>query len=565
VTRLYLAVAIGLGCLIGSPEGHRSTARPIESVGAETIAGSPLEQPSARPAPRLLVILVVDQMRFDYFDRYSAGWAAGLKRLATEGAVFDRAFYPYLNTVTCAGHATIATGALPYAHGIIMNEWYQRGERRRTTCTEDPTVTSLPYTPPVEPIGHSAWRLRAPTLGDRLRAASPNSRVVTLSMKPRSTVMLAGHGGTAVTWFADSNVWATSTAFAPALVPEVAAFVAANPVEGYRSDIWERVRDAGDYAGSDQSAYERARPGWVSAFPHPMAGAPGTAPARFFDLWERSPLSDTYLGRLAAHLVREFRLGQRDAVDYLGVSFSSLDYAGHDFGPDSHEVQDTLFRLDHSLGELFAVLDEIVGRDRYAIGLSADHGVARIPEAVRAEGGDAGRVVNQEVMKVAEAAMTAAHGKGPHVALVEYTNVYLTEQARTRTASDPGFVQPLIAAVSKMDGVLRVFSSRGLESKRTSTDHIERAAALSYHPEVSGEVMVVLKPHWIGTNTSTATHGSAQPYDQHVPVVFLGAAFRPGRYSAPASPADLAPTLASLVRLQMPGVDGRVLNDALHK
>jgi hypothetical protein len=504
-------------------------------------------------------------MRFDYFDRSSKGWTAGLKRLATEGALFERAFYPYLNTVTCAGHATIGTGALPYAHGIIMNEWYQRGERRRMTCTEDPTITSLPYTPPAEPVGHSARRLRVPTLGDRLRTGSPDSRVVTLSMKPRSSVMLAGRAGTAVTWFGDSNVWATSTAFAPALVPQVAAFVAANPVERYRSDVWDRLRAAGDYVGDDQSVYERARPGWLSVFPHPMAGAPGTSPARFFDLWERSPLSDSYLGRLAAHLVREFRLGQRDAIDYLGVSFSSLDYAGHDFGPDSHEVQDTLFRLDRTLGELFAVLDETVGRERYVVGLSADHGVARIPEAVRAEGGDAGRVVNQEVMKVAEAAMTAAYGKGPHVALVEYTNVYLTDPARARAAADPGFVQPLIDAVSKMDGILRVFSSRGLESKRSSSDPIERAAALSYHPEESGEVTIVLKPYWIGTNTSTATHGSAQPYDQHVPVLFLGAAFNPGRYSTPASPADLAPTLASLVKLQLPGVDGKVLNDAVYK
>jgi hypothetical protein len=217
------------------------------------------------------------------------------------------------------------------------------------------------------------------------------------------------------------------------------------------------------------------------------------------------------------------------------------------------------------LGEFFAVLDNTVGRDGYALALSADHGVARIPEAVRAEGSDAGRVLNSEVLKAAEAAMTAAHGTGPHVALVEYTNVYLTKAARARAEHDPRYIQPIVDAVSKMPGIQRVFSSQGLETGRDSTDPIQRAAALGHHPEESGDVIVVLKPNWIGTNTSTTTHGSSQPYDQHVPVVFFGAPFKAGRYATPASPADIAPTLASLIKLSMPEADGQVLADGLRR
>jgi hypothetical protein len=204
-----------------------------------------------------------------------------------------------------------------------------------------------------------------------------------------------------------------------------------------------------------------------------------------------------------------------------------------------------------------------VGRDRYVIGLSADHGVSRIPEALKAEGGDAGRVLNTAVMKAAEAAMTAAHGRGPHVAVVEYTNVYLTKSARARAQQDPAFIAPLIAAIAKMPGVARVFPSAHLANLRTSKDPIERAAALSYHPDESGEVTVVLKPNWIGTNSSAATHGSYQWYDQHVPVIFMGARIKPGRYTTAASPADLAPTLASTIALPMADIDGRVLADAL--
>ena len=524
-------------------------------------AGNAAQRPSTT-SPKLLVILVIDQMRFDYLDRYARFWEHGLKRLRDEGAIFEQAFYPYLNTVTCAGHATIGTGSFPATHGIIMNEWWQRAEKRRVPCTEDSNVVSIAYGGTADRIGHSALKLRVPTIGDRLRAASPASRVVTLSMKPRSTVMLAGHGGTAVTWFGDSNAWATSSAYTPGPIPAVAAYVSNHPVDRDRDTIWTRTRDAGDYTGEDENRFERPRPAWSSHFPHPLAGAAGVPPNEFYNLWERSPFSDTYLGAMAAAHVKAFQLGQRDVVDYLGVSFSGLDYVGHDFGPDSQEVQDELIRLDRTLGQLFSDLDQMVGRDKYVVGLSADHGVARIPEAQQAAGVDAGRVVNATVRKVGEAAMVAAHGPGQYLALVEYTNVYLTDAARARADADPTFIKPFVDAVSGVPGVLKVFPSRGLEQKRSSPDPIERAAALSHFPGESGDIVVILKPNWIGTDTSTTTHGSMHAYDQHVPVLFWGAPIKAGRFSTPATPADLAPTLAALVKLPMPGADGKALATA---
>jgi predicted AlkP superfamily pyrophosphatase or phosphodiesterase len=525
---------------------------------------APTAQSRIDPAPpKLLIMVVVDQMRFDYIDRYGHMWDGGLARLVRDGAVFERAFYPYLNTVTCAGHATISTGALPYRHGVILNEWYRRAAKRRMSCTTDPNVASVPYAAPEEPVGHSPDRLRVPSLGDRLRAASPSSRVVALSMKPRSAVMLGGHGATAVTWFASSNVWATSTAFAATPAPEVQAFVDGHPVERDRHEVWDRRGPPAGYAGLDANPFERPPVGWTATFPHPLAGTAGTSPDRFVELWERSPYADAYLGRMAAGLTRAYQLGQRDVVDLLAISFSALDYVGHDFGPASHEVQDTLMHLDRTLASLFDVLDATVGRDRYVVALSADHGVSAIPEALGAAGGDAGRVLNAEVQKVAEAAMTAAHGPGPYVAHVEYSNVYLTDAARQRAQQDRRFIQPLVDAVAKMPGVLRAFSAADLPSKRASADPIERAAALGHHPEESGEIVVVLWRNWIGTNTSAATHGSAHWYDQHVPVIVMGPAYKPGRYTTLASPADLAPTLAALINLPMPGVDGRILTDAL--
>ena len=537
-----------------------------------TTSARPAAQPASaegsgvKPPDRdghLLVILVVDQMRFEYLDRYRGLFKEGIKRLLDDGAVFDRAMYPYLNTVTCAGHATIGTGSFPSTHGIILNEWWHRDVGRRMSCTDDPNVKSLVYSREPERIGHSAHRLLVPTLGDRLRAASPQSRVVTLSMKPRSTVMLAGHGGTAVTWFGASNTWATSTAFTNALIPEVQAYVDAHPVSAVRGEIWQRSSGPSSYSGTDDAVGERGPAGWDPLFPHPLAGKPGTADERFYDLWERSPYSDVMLGDMAATLVQTMKLGRRGVVDLLGVSFSAVDYVGHDFGPRSHEVQDTLIRLDRTLGSFLASLDKTVGRDRYTLGLSADHGVGEIPEAASAAGQDAGRLLNAETRKLAEEALVKAHGPGPHVALVEYTELYLTEAARKRAAEDPAFLQPMIDALSKHPGVLRVLRTAGLENKRASSDPIERAAALGYVPGRSGDVEVLLKPNWINSDTSAATHGSLHPYDQHVPVIFFGAGIKEGRFSDPASPADLAPTLASIVKLPMPGVDGKALKRAL--
>ena len=407
--------------------------------------------------------------------------------------MFERAFYPYLNTVTCAGHATIGTGTFPYEHGIIMNEWYQRAARRRMSCTDDPHGQEPALHASGRADWHSARRLRVPTLGDRLRATSPASRVVTLSMKPRSTVMLAGHGGTAVTWFADSNVWATSTAFTPALLPEVQSVRRrqsgrAIPGRGLGASASGR----GGLPAETTKARTSARaPGGRSPFPHPLAGAAGHGRRRGSSTSGSAALSPTRISAgMAAHLVAHYQLGQRDAVDYLGHQFLRRSTTSATTSvPNRTKCRTRCCDWIGTLGELFAGLDQTVGRDRYVVGLSADHGVARIPEAVRAEGGDAGRVVNPEVMKVAEAAMTAAHGAGPHVALVEYTNLYLTNAARARAREGS------VASSSRSSTPCRRCRASARASRAAVWKPSEPAPTrssepprLSYHPEESGDV-----------------------------------------------------------------------------
>jgi hypothetical protein len=526
------------------------------SLSGRAGAQAPAPARPASPQPSLVVIVVVDQMRADYLTAMKDRWSDGLARLVREGAVMEQTFYPYLQTVTCAGHATVGTGSFPSTHGIIANAWW-RGTRS-APCTDDPSVSPIAYEPGGDRDGHSAVQLLVPTLGDRLRAHDANARVVTLSTKPRSAIMLAGKGGL-VTWLDERNVWATSTAYVDGRYSPVGRYLAEHPRSALRGEVWNRIADRTTYTGEDGALGETPPRGWTSTFPHPLSGAPGTAEREFNALWENSPYSDEALGGLAGMLVRELRLGQDGRTDYLGVSFAALDYVGHKFGPDSHEVQDTLLRLDRTLGQLLRVLDETVGPGRYVLGLTADHGVAPIPEARALAGLDGGRIDKRAVLEAVNAALAPALGPGRHAVRMDGAQVYLSADAQARVASTPSLLDPAVAAVARMAGVERVLPSAGLDQQRQAADPVVRAAALSHVTGRSGQLVVISRPYYIASdpNPDATTHGTHHAYDQHVPMIFFGAGVKPGRYRDAATPADLAPTLADRVGLPMPGADGR--------
>ncbi len=531
-------------------------------AGAAALWPVQATQNAAPRRPTLLVTVVVDQMRAEYLTRYASLWSSGFKRLLNEGAIYEQTFYPYLNTVTCAGHATIGTGAWPKTHGIIMNQWFHRDIGDVRTCTADPATTTMTYGATAGGEGHSAAKLKVPTLGERMRRRWQQSRVVTMSLKARSAIMMAGKDATAVTWLG-GNGWQTSSAYGRPR-PEVARFLEAQPYTGDSAQIWERLHPLGAYTGPDDGVGERPATGWSAVFPHPLSG---TAKGKFKDLWEESPYSDAYLGAMAGAAVRDFQLGQRDVTDFLGVSFSATDLVGHSFGPDSHEVQDLLARLDRTLGALLDTLDATVGRDRYVLALSADHGVATVPEAALAAGRQAGRVPLGSVRATVDKALGAL-GAGPHVARAEYTQVYLTRDTRPKATA--ATMAPAVAALRAMPGIATAVWNGELDGPNVGVPPELLAAIRAGHvPERSGDFTAVPLPGWIfivGNNPNGGdgtTHGSPHGYDQHVPLVFLGAPFRPGRYSVRATPADLAPTLAATIGMPMRDVEGRPLTDAI--
>jgi predicted AlkP superfamily pyrophosphatase or phosphodiesterase len=522
-------------------------------------AASSAQTAQAPGPPKLIVLVAVDQLRGDYLELYGERFNAGLKRLAKDGAWFRNAAYPYLNTVTCAGHATIGTGTFPYRHGMILNQLYNRETRTTPSCTADSTLKDFSFNGLApEGAGNSAAMLLQPTLGEAVKAQF-KGRVVSLSFKPRSSIMLAGRQADAITWFDDRGGWDTSAAFGSPN-PAMQAFITANPIDADAGKVWERSLPPEAYKNEDAGVGEKGVGGWTATFPHAL-GQPGAAgDKRFYTRWQASPYGDEYLGRMAAALVDSLRLGAGDTTDFLAISFSSLDSVGHNFGPRSHEVQDMLLRLDATIGRLLDVLDAKVGKDGYVLGLSADHGVAEIPEQVTG----AGRIVSANVRETLLKALTSVLGPGEHVASVNYTDLYLSADAAKRLKDDAKVRTAVRDALLGIPGVGQIFFAdevAGADARR-SPDRVKRAAALSYHPDRSGDIVLVPKEHWL-QSTAATTHGTLHPYDQSVPVIFFGHGVKAGVYTSAATPADLAPTLAALAGVAFSTEDGRILREAV--
>lgn len=523
------------------------------------------------PPPRLVVLLVVDQMRGDFVERYGFQWNAGLRRLVDEGAWFREAAYPYAVTSTCVGHATISTGAFPASHGIVGNSWFDRAAGRSTSCTADPAVTTISYGAPVSG-GHSPWRLLVPTLSDELRAQQGTpGRVATISLKERTAIMMAGHRADAVMWFnATAGSFVTSSAYAAAPVSFVADALARRPIAADHGKVWTRTLPEPSYLYSDDGLGEKPGSYWSARFPHELKGKSGAPDGQFYDAWTKSPYADEYLGYLAVSAIDALKLGQGTTTDFLGVSFSVLDSVGHQFGPTSHEAQDVLVRLDRTIGGLLAHLDRTVGAGRYVVALAGDHGASPIPEQAAALGLGGGRLDVTGLREAVAAALETAVGPGKYEARFQGAEFIFEPRVRDRMEHDRAVVEAVRAAVRAVPGVAAAYFVTDLPAAAAAGDPVARALLANNYPGRSGDLAVVPKPYWLfvtadGTPQpgSATSHGTPYGYDQRVPVILFGSGVKPGEYLSDATPADIAPTLARLCGITLARRDGRVLAEAL--
>jgi hypothetical protein len=485
--------------------------------------------PRLAAEPPLVVLVVIDGLRAADLER-AAAWpgSAGLRRLVDGGTLFERAEYPYATTKTCPGHATISTGTLPARHGIVGNEWFDRETRAVVSCVADAGSPTLGASPGA---GVSGRWLRAPALADAVVAGGGNA--VAVSLKDRAAAMLAGQRGVAFWWGPDG--FTTSRGYAAALPPFVVAWNRARP--RLAGTTWERAAERSRYVGVDDDPRERPPAGLGRSFPHPVSD----------DGAVYTPAGADWVIDLALAAVAGAELG---AGDLLAISVSTVDVVGHAFGPDSHEAVDALVRLDRGLARLLDGLDRTVGRDRYVVALTADHGMGAAPPAER-------RVAGDVIVRAAEVALDEALGAADWVEAFREPHLYLRPEALARGAKPAAIAA---RAIARVPGVAAAFTARELAGGGLAA-RVRRSAAAPR----SGDVIVVAAPGFLiaPDDDIAASHGTPHAHDRHVPLIVMGPGIAAQRIARPVSPVDLAPTLARFLGVALPGADGAPLREVL--
>lgn len=521
--------------------------------------------------PKLVVLLVVDQMRADYVDKFRFQWTGGLRRLVEEGAWFRDAAYPYAATETCVGHSTISAGAFPATHGMIANAWWDRETQKLITCTSDPNVKNIGYAGASPQGGDSAWRMAVPSFAEELKFQTGGAtRIVTFSLKARASLTMAGHKADAATWF-DGGNWVTSSPYG--VQPFIEEQAKAHPPKADFGKTWALSLPEKSYLYGEKALGAVPPEGWDLTFPHPLRGKTGSEPDHaFYSQWAASPYADTALTDLAKRAVDFLNLGKTAGTDFLAVGYSTVDYVGHAFGPRSREIQDILIRLDKDLGDLFAHLDQKIGRGNYVVALSADHGVVPTPEDLETMGIDSGLLHFPGVKDKIERALASLNYPKPSIAFVNGSDIYFAPGVYDKLLHDHAAMQAVLEAAQSQPGVAAVYRADELANRPATQSPLLRAMALSYFPGRSGDLFIAPKPYWLmdstpaGQKRSYGTgHGVPYNYDQHVPVIFMGFGIQPGEYFQSITPADIAPTLAALCGVTLAPRDGHILFEALKK
>ena len=524
------------------------------------------------PRPRLLVLVYFDQFRGDYLRRWSGEFGeGGFQRLLTDGAWFENCHYPYAYTVTAAGHASVATGCPPADHGVVGNDWYQRSERKSVNCVgSDKSEQVPPRTADGDDDdekkgakgGVSPERLLKPTIADALKLATSNQgKVVSLSLKNRGAALPGGQTPDTCCWMdGGTGQFVTSTYYGPALRPWVAEFNGTHPAERWRGKTWDRLYPDRDYtklSGPDDIVGESfGAAGQGRVFPHPFEPADPSVKSAYLSAVYASPFGNELLLDLAERALVAEDLGGDDVPDLLTVSFSSNDAVGHAWGPDSQEVLDVTLRSDQIMRRLLEALDAKVGKGRYVLAMTADHGVCPLPENSLTQGRTAERVQPATAAKV-EKFLSEKYGTGKEkwVEAVSGPWIYLRRKTMKEFDVAQSDVEKTLAGwLVEQSGVDGAYTRTMLTAAGARLDATGQMVARSFHPERSGDVYVLLRPYCLSsaaTGTGT-THGTPWEYDTHVPLLVYGTGVEPGIRDVRVTPLSAAVILAKAAGIAPP-------------
>lgn len=501
-----------------------------------------IPQVSRKPQqPKLIVVVTVDQFRYDYLTRFRSEYTGGLQRLLTQGAVFTNAFYEHSPTVTAIGHSTITTGASPALSGIVGNEWWDRESKKEITSVSDPSHQTLGAP---DRVAASPHRLLVSTLGDEIKMSGKGeSRVIGISFKDRSAILPAGRMGDAAYWFDnESGNFVSSTWYMQQLPAWVQQHNAKRPGDRFLGAEWKTLSDSKS-----------------------LKKLPTTPDTMFYSSVESSPFGNDLLEEMAELAIENEKLGTHSGVDLLSVSFSSNDYVGHAEGPDSPQVHDMSVRTDRMLAKFFAYLDSKLGPGKTVVIFTADHGVAPVPEVNVGRRMPGGRLSDKEIGKAIESALTARYGEGKWMANAKSQYApYLNYELIAAKKLTPAEVRVVAAdAVRNLPHISRVYTKDQLLAGLPGVDFLSRRVSNGYYAPRGPDLVVITEPYFMYSPRGT-THGAAFHYDAQVPVVLMGPGIKPGRYHKAAAVNDIAPTLATLIDVAVPsGSMGRVLDECL--
>jgi len=542
---------------------------------------------AASSAPRLVLQITVDALRGDlptrYYDRLGEN---GFRYLWEKGTVYTDAHHAHANTETIVGHATLATGAHPCAHGMIGNVWFDRTENRTMYNIEDDRYKLLTAGAGVDQNaeidstqkaaksdGRSPAAIMVTTTGDELAISTAGrAKVFAVSIKDRGAVSMAGHAGKAF-WFSKaSGEFVTSNYYYDAYPAWVNEWNARKPAAAYSGKSWELLHDQGTYlfGDADDNPWETELAGFGRTFPHQFGEAAGKY---FTTLLTLSPAGDELTLAFAKELITKEQLGADEIPDYLGISFSSTDYVGHMFGPSSLETEDNILRLDRTLADLFAFVDKQVGLENTLIVLSADHGGPEVPGYLKGFGIDA-EYVTPESWDKDPGFMALKKKFGIDRELISGYNhpyVYLNHEVIRQHKLDSRKVEQAVAEeLLKFEGVAQAIASSALREGNLPDTPLNQAILNNFNPNRSGDIYVVFKPHWFINDFDgmivAATHGSPWRYDTYVPIVFAGAGIPAQHIQRRVLTVDVAATLAAFLGIKPPsGAAGVPLVEVLDR
>ncbi len=511
--------------------------------------------------PKLVVGIVVDQMRWDYLYRFSDRFGKdGFKRLLGQGFSCENTFIPYTPTYTAAGHTAVYTGSVPAIDGIIGNNWWRRDLKRAWYCAEDTTVTSVGSTSPAGKM--SPRNMWTNTITDELRLATNfQGKTIGIALKDRGAILPAGHSANAAYWFDNATGgWITSTYYMNELPAWVNALNARKLPDAYMNQNWTTLYPIETYKQSteDNKDYESVIFGEDNTFPHQTADLKTNR----FESFRTTPFGNRFTADMAKAAVDAEQLGQRGVTDFLTVSFSSTDYVGHAFGPNSIEIEDTYLRLDQDLAAFFQYLDTKVGKGQYLVFLTADHGVAHVPGYLKEHKMPGGAMDDAEILKILNTDAEKKFGIPKLIETVMNYQLYINHTLTTSSRIDESELkQWLINELRSMPFIMTAVDLMNL-GNASLAEPMKTRIINGYNIKLSGDIQFIFMPGWFDGYNKGTTHGTWNPYDAHIPLLWYGWKVKPGKTNRETYMTDIAATVAAMLHIQMPnGCVGKVIEE----